>query len=81
MSTQGKEIIMNANALPLHSKQFGPDIDQLRLDCCARCKRLPGGVWEEATSPEEDHSYLLWTLGGWLRTVIGRIARRVPPTK
>jgi rRNA maturation protein Nop10 len=44
------------------------------LSCQARYKRLRHGVWEEATITQDDGFFWLWSLGGWSRSLLARIA-------
>jgi hypothetical protein len=42
------------------------------LKCRGRFKRLPRGVWEDASLPQEDGYYFVWSFGGWLHTLCKR---------
>jgi hypothetical protein len=44
------------------------------LNCQARLRQLRRGEWSEAQSPRDDPCYWRWTLGGWLRKRIEKIA-------
>jgi hypothetical protein len=46
------------------------------LECRSRFKRLRRGDWEDASSPEDDGWFLLWSLSGSLRTLINRIVKK-----
>ncbi len=46
------------------------------LNCGTRCKRLRRRSWVDATAPQDDHFYWLWTPAAWLRFGRHRIATK-----
>jgi hypothetical protein len=51
------------------------------LNCGSRWKQVPPGAVQEASGPEDDRSYWLWSFGKWIRTRADRIAKRARPTE
>jgi hypothetical protein len=47
------------------------------LNCHMRFKRLRRGAWEDASLPEEDGYYFVWSFGGWVRSMYRRAAGKM----